>query len=81
MLQGELIDNVHSNQLVIALEPEAASLTCRTIQTNSFTDNRENQTAKPTFEPGTKYIVVDAGGLMCFKLCLKVAFLKHLSPV
>lgn len=60
--KGELIDNVHSNQLLIALEPEAASLTCRTIQTNSFTDNRENQTAKPTFEPGTKYIVVDAGG-------------------
>nr|XP_022322670.1 heat shock 70 kDa protein 12A-like [Crassostrea virginica] len=60
--KGELIDNVHSNQLLIALEPEAASLTCRTIQANNFSDNRENQADRLTFEPGTKYIVVDAGG-------------------
>ncbi|XP_062577564.1 heat shock 70 kDa protein 12A-like [Saccostrea cucullata] len=60
--KAELIDNTHSNQLLIALEPEAASLTCRTIQANSFINNTDNQTPKPTFEPGTKYIVVDAGG-------------------
>jgi len=58
MLQGELIDSLYSNQLVIALEPEAASLYCRTLPMGRFDDG----TAKPCFEPGTKYLVVDAGG-------------------
>ena len=57
---------MHSNQLLIALEPEAASLTCRTIQANNFADNRENQADRLTFEPGTKYIVVDAGGSLSY---------------
>ena len=48
---------MHSNQLLVALEPEAASLTCRA-------DNIKNHRFKPTFEPGTKYIVLDAGGLL-----------------
>ena len=60
--QGGLIDNVYSNQLVIALEPEAASLYCRTLPASTFSSNKESTETKATFEPGTKYLVVDAGG-------------------
>ncbi|KAK3584377.1 hypothetical protein CHS0354_001304 [Potamilus streckersoni] len=60
--RGGLIDDVHSNRLVIALEPEAASLYCRTLPANTFLGYDEDSGMKPKFEPGTKYLVVDAGG-------------------
>ncbi|KAK3099184.1 hypothetical protein FSP39_000673 [Pinctada imbricata] len=41
-----------NDQLTIALEPEAASVYCRTVP-NAMGDN--------TFEPGSKYMVVDLG--------------------
>lgn len=61
VLQGGLIDTLYSNQLVIALEPEAASLYCRTLSVSTFLSTGDD-TTKPSFESGTKYLVVDAGG-------------------
>ena len=46
----------------MALEPEAASLYCRTLPDSTFSSNKETSETKPSFEPGTKYLVVDAGG-------------------
>ncbi|XP_060558649.1 heat shock 70 kDa protein 12B-like [Ruditapes philippinarum] len=46
------------SQLKIALEPEAASLYCRYLPVQK--GHEENFLA--SFEPGTKYIVLDAGG-------------------
>ena len=64
-IQGSLIDKTNSEQLVIALEPEAASLHCRHLQATDFVGYKDNALAeKPTFEPGTKYIVLDAGGIV-----------------
>ncbi|ESP02145.1 hypothetical protein LOTGIDRAFT_212681 [Lottia gigantea] len=60
--KGGLIDKQNSDQLVIALEPEAASLHCRNLPSTNFLGYKDNNLAKPTFEPGTKYLVVDAGG-------------------
>ena len=48
-----------SNQLLIALEPEAAFFTCRT-------ENIKNHGFKTISTPGTKYIVLDAGGLLTY---------------
>lgn len=47
---------------MIALEPEAASLHCRHLPDTDFVGYKDNSIKKPTFEPGTKYLVVDAGG-------------------
>ncbi|KAK7496389.1 hypothetical protein BaRGS_00012311 [Batillaria attramentaria] len=60
--RGNLISKTNSEQLVIALEPEAASLHCRHLPDTDFVGYKDNGVNKPTFEPGTKYIVVDAGG-------------------
>ncbi|XP_038164101.1 heat shock 70 kDa protein 12A-like [Cyprinodon tularosa] len=50
------------NKLVIALEPEAASLCCKKLPAEGFIS--VNQKENPTFadSPGTRYIVVDCGG-------------------
>ena len=60
--QGGLITSKHSDQLLIALEPEAASLHCRKLPGSTFVGCSQPEGNKPTFEPGTKYLVVDAGG-------------------
>lgn len=60
--KGGLIDKPSSEQLLIALEPEAASLHCRHLPDTDFVGYKDNAINKPTFEPGTKYLVVDAGG-------------------
>ncbi|KAK7097173.1 heat shock 70 kDa protein 12B-like [Littorina saxatilis] len=60
--KGNLIDKQCSDQLLIALEPEAASLHCRHLPDTDFVGYKDNSINKPTFEPGTKYLVVDAGG-------------------
>ncbi|GFO47586.1 heat shock 70 kda protein [Plakobranchus ocellatus] len=61
--KGGLIEKPNSEQLVIALEPEAASLHCRNLPATDFVGYKDSSGAgKPSFEPGTKYLVVDAGG-------------------
>lgn len=62
LLQGELVDKVDSDKLVIALEPEAASLHCFQLPEMSILSSEDKITSKPVFGPGTKYLVVDAGG-------------------
>lgn len=44
--------------LRIALEPEAASIWCKTIPVEKL-----NQGAIVSFQEGTKYLVLDAGGM------------------
>ncbi|XP_012946684.1 heat shock 70 kDa protein 12A [Aplysia californica] len=60
--KGGLIEKPNSEQLVIALEPEAASLHCRNLPATDFVGYKDSGSATPSFEPGTKYLVVDAGG-------------------
>ncbi|XP_071086747.1 heat shock 70 kDa protein 12A-like [Haliotis cracherodii] len=61
--RGSLILTPHSEQLVMALEPEAASLHCRNLPATDFVGYKDTaQASNPCFEPGTKYLVVDAGG-------------------
>ena len=47
-----------SKQLLIALEPEAASLFCRRLNLVQFDCDQSDI----SFKPGTKYLVIDAGG-------------------
>jgi hypothetical protein len=55
------IDNDH---LRIALEPEAASTYCRHLPVDATT--RESELAISNLPIGTKYMVLDAGGIKCF---------------
>ena len=55
-----MMDDVDSGQLVIALEPEAASLYCRNLDVNQFLER--SRTADIKLNAGTKYLVIDAGG-------------------
>ena len=59
-LQAGLITDVESNSLIIALEPEAASYYCRSLPVNEFAVRGAKQ---PKFPAGTKYVLVDAGGV------------------
>ena len=59
--QAKLIDDVNSKNLMIALEPEAASLHCRTLEMNKFL-GMESEKGKLSLKMNTKYIVIDAGG-------------------
>ena len=74
--QAELIDKPDSHQLIIALEPEAASLFVRKLNINQFVhpgQRKEDHKVKP----GAKYLVIDAGGklLMVTHLIQKGLFL------
>lgn len=72
------MDKPNSDQLVIALEPEAASLHCRHLPDTDFVGYKDNVISKPTFEPGTKYLVVDAGGKRAIGNTLSTCTLKRL---
>lgn len=66
--QAGLTSELNSNHLVIALEPEAASLYCRTLNPKKFALSAQKIEA----EEGTKYLVLDAGGeysLLFLLLC------------
>ena len=60
-IQAGYIKTKDSSQLLIALEPEAASLFCRGLDLNNFITGASNVTAA-SFGPGTRYLVIDAGG-------------------
>uniref|UniRef100_A0AAU0MUS4 Heat shock protein family A member 12 variant X3 n=1 Tax=Urechis unicinctus TaxID=6432 RepID=A0AAU0MUS4_UREUN len=55
-----IIKNVGSTRLVIALEPEAASLYCRTLDVNHVVS--VSSAGGKKMPAGTKYLVMDAGG-------------------
>ena len=56
-----MITEVDSKQLVIALEPEAASLYCRTLDMKQF-QGMESKKGKLKLDANTKYMIIDAGG-------------------
>ena len=49
---------ISKSRLMIALEPEAASLYCRYLPIKKGDEGN----SLVSFQPGTKYIVLDAGG-------------------
>ena len=49
---------IHKDRLVIALEPEAASLYCMYLPVEKDSEN----STFGVFKSGSKYMVVDAGG-------------------
>uniref|UniRef100_A0AAV2LAZ6 Uncharacterized protein n=1 Tax=Knipowitschia caucasica TaxID=637954 RepID=A0AAV2LAZ6_KNICA len=56
-----IVSKDSKNRLVIALEPEAASIWCKKLPANGFlTDNHSRK--EHLLTPGTQYIVVDCGG-------------------
>ena len=59
MLQAGCIPKKDSRQLIIALEPEAASLFCRRLHLARF----EQDDDKISFKKGTKYLILDCGGM------------------
>ena len=74
--QAKLIDDVSSKKLIIALEPEAASLCCRNLDLHHFL-GMESEKKKLNLEVNTKYIVIDAGGRH-YKI-IKIYFYKVLT--
>ena len=56
-----MIDTLQSDGLVIALEPEAAGVLCRTIPAAAFGGARGTAEAPNV---GDAYVVIDAGGIL-----------------
>ena len=56
--------------LVIALEPEAASLYCRRLEIDHFICG-EGGAKSANFKPGTNYMVIDAGGKCSVRLTVE----------
>ena len=56
---------IPSNDLSIALEPEAASLFCKHLPVEKLPDAK----GIGVFRPGAKYMVLDCGGthIVCFR--------------
>ncbi|KAL4230257.1 Heat shock 70 kDa protein 12A [Mactra antiquata] len=53
---------IKSKDLRIALEPEAASLYCKQLEINKKQQESSTSQCLSTFEPGSQYVIVDAGG-------------------
>ena len=53
---------IPSHRLVICLEPEAAALFCQSVPFMSQNTNYDFSKYQQCFQPGSKYIIVDAGG-------------------
>ena len=60
MRKAAVEGGIHSENLTIALEPEAASIFCRHLPVDKFEDLSGDNIAK--YPPGTKYMILDAGG-------------------
>ncbi|XP_028283371.1 heat shock 70 kDa protein 12A-like [Parambassis ranga] len=56
-----IVSSREQNQLVIALEPEAASIWCKSLPADGFIAENKGK-EKLDQAPGTQYIVVDCGG-------------------
>ncbi|XP_031433636.1 heat shock 70 kDa protein 12A-like [Clupea harengus] len=60
-IQGGLVTETDSSKLIIALEPEAASVWCKQLPSDGFiSEGLDNEILEQ--KPGTQYIVVDCGG-------------------
>ena len=58
--QAGLIDKVDSDNLLLALEPEAAAIHCRSLDITEFDSGKEVK--EVNMPPNTIYMIVDAGG-------------------
>ena len=54
---------ISGDQLSICLEPEAASLYCQHLPTEKLKDKQGKGAEFAAFGKGTKYMVIDLGGL------------------
>ncbi|KAK3099585.1 hypothetical protein FSP39_006557 [Pinctada imbricata] len=61
MREAAEMAGIKSNQLALALEPEAASLACRQIPTTVVTKDSGKKVVG-TFKEGSRYLVLDLGG-------------------
>ena len=57
-----MIPEEDSRKLVIVLEPEAASIYCRSLDIQQFV-NHEHETKGMRYRTGEKIMVIDAGGM------------------
>lgn len=61
--KAEMVSNNAPEQLLIALEPEAASIHCREMKMREFANEIGDATVSDVFaRPGSKYLVIDIGG-------------------
>lgn len=61
--KAEIASADEPEQLLIALEPEAASIYCREKKMREFTSERGDASVSDVFaRPGSKYLVIDIGG-------------------
>lgn len=65
---------IDTEMLTIALEPEAAALYVKHLPVQRRVDGKEGDVFQ-TFSPGSKYIVVDAGG--SFQISLTQSYIIH----
>ena len=71
--QAEMASPNNYEQIIIALEPEAASLYCRSLKMKDFYGQKGPTFVKDSHaRDGSQYLVADIGGedtqLICFKL-------------
>ena len=63
LLQAGIVSKDAPDQLLIALEPEAASIYCREMKMREFTSEKGDANISDVFaRPGSKYLVIDIGG-------------------
>ncbi|XP_038128977.1 heat shock 70 kDa protein 12A-like [Cyprinodon tularosa] len=60
-VQAGIVADGNGKNLVVALEPEAASVYCKKLPADGFIAEKQGKNRFDLF-PGTKYIVVDCGG-------------------
>eukprot|EP00058_Branchiostoma_floridae_P006841 XP_002592329.1 hypothetical protein BRAFLDRAFT_240123 [Branchiostoma floridae] len=59
---ANIVSKTNPQHLVIALEPESASLYCRELPVNQFMGESADGNDKLNMPPGTRYMVIDCGG-------------------
>lgn len=61
--QAGIVSKDAPDQLLIALEPEAASIYCREMKMREFKSEKGDANISDVFaRPGSKYLVIDIGG-------------------
>ena len=61
--QAGIVSKDASDQLLTALEPEAASIYCREMKMREFKSEKGDANISDVFpRPGSKYLVIDIGG-------------------
>ena len=60
MYQARIIPEKDSSRLIIALEPEAASVYCRSLK--DYSAGQKEPSRELQFKSGDKILIIDAGG-------------------